>query len=103
MLCARDVNIRSTMGTAACETFNPTRQIRLLPGPNATVHLRPSNNGLSVWDGSNNLRILPSHLVHFWSNLGVEHTELGRIPFNSEKEQNSRKALIHRNLSDFKV
>jgi hypothetical protein len=47
---------------------------------------------------------LPSfHLVHFWSNLGIEYTELGRIPFNSEKEQNPRKALIHRNLSDFKV
>jgi len=44
-----------------------------------------------------------SYLVHFWSILGIEYTELGRIPFNSEKEQNPRKALIHRNLSEFKV
>jgi hypothetical protein len=35
--------------------------------------------------------------------VGIEYTELGRIPFNSEKEQNSRKALIHRNPSEFKV
>jgi hypothetical protein len=47
------------------------------------------------------------HLVHFWSNflhssrqVGIEYTELGRIPFNREKEQNRRKALIHRNLSE---
>jgi len=45
----------------------------------------------------------PFNLVHFWSILGIEYTELGRIPFNSEKEQNLRKALIHRNLSDFEV